>query len=152
MRVTTMNVVGVLSELSVNSATVVVNGRIRITCKPNEIVRLGSERKEEQAQTTAQPARTTNVVEHLHERRLDFSDRLDVRGMRAAEAIQAVQYFLDDAISLGFNRVEILHGTGTGALRVSIRELLDHYPGVSHYHDEDVRFGGAGITIVHLQG
>lgn len=152
VRITTMNVVGVLSELSANSATVVVNGRIRITCKPNEIVRLGSERKEEQAQATAQPARTTNVVEHLHERRLDFSDRLDVRGMRAAEAIQAVQYFLDDAISLGFNRVEILHGTGTGALRVSIRELLDHYPGVSHYHDEDVRFGGAGITIVHLQG
>lgn len=151
VRITTMNVVGVLSELSGNSATVIVNGRIRITCKPSEIVRIGEERKEERAQAAAEPVHTTNVVEHLHERRLDFSDRLDVRGMRAAEATQAVQYFLDDALSLGFTRVQILHGTGTGALRVSIRELLEHYPGVAHYHDEDVRFGGAGITIVHLQ-
>lgn len=150
VRITTMNVVGVLSELSNSSATVVVNNRIRISCKPKEIVRLGDDRKDAQSRTEISTAHTTNVVEHLHERRLEFSDRLDVRGMRATEATDAVQYFLDDAISLGFTRVQILHGTGSGALRVSIRELLEHYPGVSHYHDEDVRFGGAGITIVHL--
>jgi DNA mismatch repair protein MutS2 len=46
--------------------------------------------------------------------------------------------------------VRILHGTGTGALRVSIRKYLDTVIGVKSYRDEDVRFGGAGITVVEL--
>lgn len=148
VRITTMNQVGELVALSNNNATVIVNNKIRINCKLKELVKVSEERKAVAPDTGA---KTTNVIEHLHTKRLDFSDKLDVRGMRANEALQAVQYFLDDALSLGVSRVQILHGTGTGALRVSIRELLGTFPGVSHFHDEDVRFGGAGITIVHLK-
>ncbi|MDE6831461.1 MAG: Smr/MutS family protein, partial [Muribaculaceae bacterium] len=46
--------------------------------------------------------------------------------------------------------VRILHGTGTGALRQSIRQYLSTVRGVRSYADEDVRFGGAGITVVEL--
>lgn len=83
-------------------------------------------------------------------RQLDFKTEIDVRGMRADEAIQAVTYFMDDALQFNAGRVRILHGTGTGALRLAIREYLRTVPGVSAYHDEDVRFGGAGITVVEL--
>ena len=58
--------------------------------------------------------------------------------------------FIDDAILVGMDRVRILHGTGTGILRTLIRQYLATVPGVSHYADEHVQFGGAGITVVDL--
>ena len=70
--------------------------------------------------------------------------------MRADEAVQAVMYYIDDAIQFNSSRVRILHGTGTGALRQVIRQYLGTVGAVSRYHDEDVRFGGPGITVVEF--
>jgi len=91
-----------------------------------------------------------SVSDEIRQRRLSFKAELDVRGMRAEEALQSVMYFLDDASLLSIDRVRILHGTGTGALRVAIRQYLGTRACVSNYHDEHVQFGGAGITIVEL--
>ena len=71
--------------------------------------------------------------------------------MRGDEAIQAVTYFIDDAIQVGAQQVRILHGTGTGILRQLIREYLQGIPGVRSFHDEHVQFGGAGITVVEFE-
>lgn len=84
-------------------------------------------------------------------RQLNFKNEIDVRGMRADEAIQAVTYFLDDAIQFSINRVRILHGTGHGILKTLIRQQLQSNTAVKSYGDEDVRFGGAGITVVDLE-
>jgi DNA mismatch repair protein MutS2 len=89
--------------------------------------------------------------ELIHERKLKFKPDIDVRGMRGDEALQAVMYFIDDAIQLGISRVRILHGTGTGALRQIIREYLGTVDGVTHFQDEHVELGGAGITVVDLE-
>ena len=89
-------------------------------------------------------------VEVMSSRRSSFKQQLDVRGMRADEALQAVMYYMDDAILLSVSQVRILHGTGTGALRQAIRQYLSTLPGVKDYHDEHVQFGGAGITVVDL--
>jgi DNA mismatch repair protein MutS2 len=83
-------------------------------------------------------------------RQLAFSTEIDLRGMRVDEALQAMVYFLDDAVQFNASRLRILHGTGTGALKVAIRQLLKTNPNVSSFADEDVRFGGAGITVVNL--
>lgn len=91
-----------------------------------------------------------STYEDDRSRQLNFSQEIDVRGMRAAEAVQAVTYFIDDAVRFNTDRVRILHGTGTGALRQYIREYLNAVPEVRNYHDEDVRFGGAGITVVEF--
>jgi DNA mismatch repair protein MutS2 len=87
----------------------------------------------------------------IHERKLQFKQEIDVRGMRGDEALQAVMYFIDDAIVTGVSRVRILHGTGTGALRQMIRQYLGTVGGVKQYHDEHVQFGGAGITVIELE-
>ena len=71
--------------------------------------------------------------------------------MRADEALQAVTYFIDDALLVNASRVRILHGTGTGALRQVIRQYLNTVPGVVSAHDEHVQFGGAGITVVEFR-
>lgn len=94
---------------------------------------------------------SNSTTDSMRERQLNFKQEIDVRGMRADEAVQAVTYFIDDAIQFNAGRLRILHGTGTGALRQYIRRYLDTVPGVRSYQDEDVRFGGAGITIVNLE-
>ena len=68
--------------------------------------------------------------------------------MRADEAINAVTYFLDDALLVGVSQVRILHGTGDGILRQVIRQYLSTQQFVSSFKDEHVQFGGAGITVV----
>lgn len=88
--------------------------------------------------------------ESSRQRQLNFKSDIDVRGFRADEALQALTYFLDDAIQFNISKVRILHGTGHGILRTLIREQLHANPHVKDYHDEDVRFGGAGITVVNL--
>jgi DNA mismatch repair protein MutS2 len=95
--------------------------------------------------------KASNTRDLIHERKLTFKQDIDVRGMRGDEALQAVIYFIDDAIQLGVSRVRILHGTGTGALRQIIREYLATVNGVSHFADEHVQFGGAGITVIDLE-
>ena len=87
----------------------------------------------------------------IDSRKLNFHQDLDVRGMRGDEAINAVTYFIDDAILVGMSRVRILHGTGTGVLRQLIRQYLATIPNVAHYRDEHVQFGGAGITVIDLE-
>ena len=90
---------------------------------------------------------TRNVID---QRKLNFRQDLDVRGMRGDEAISAVTYFIDDAILVGMPRVRILHGTGSGILRQLIRQYLATIPNVKSFHDEHVQFGGTGITVVDI--
>lgn len=86
----------------------------------------------------------------MRERSLNFRQDLDVRGMRGDEAVQAVTYFIDDALVASVSRVRILHGTGNGILRTLIRQYLATVPAVADFRDENVQFGGAGITVVDL--
>ena len=86
----------------------------------------------------------------MEDRKQNFHQDLDVRGMRGDEAVDTVMHFIDDAILMGMSRVRILHGTGTGILRQLIRQYLNTVPNVKKAKDEHVQFGGAGITVVDL--
>ncbi len=86
----------------------------------------------------------------VSEKRLNFSRQIDLRGARVDEAISRVQEYADEAFMLGVDQVKILHGKGTGALKEEIRKYLSTLHYVRSAHDEDVRFGGAGITVVEF--
>lgn len=88
--------------------------------------------------------------ETIDKHRNQFRQELDVRGLRADEALNKVQYFIDDAILVGAGQVRILHGKGNGILRTLIRQYLQSVPNVRDFRDEHVQFGGAGITVVEL--
>ena len=95
--------------------------------------------------------KTTKITrDTIEDHRHNYHQDLDVRGMRGDDALNAVMHFLDDSILVGMSRVRILHGTGTGVLRQLIRQYLSTVPNVSHFRDEHVQFGGAGITVVDL--
>ena len=127
---------------------VVAFGMIKSTVKLDllEKVSKGQIKKEIQKSTFV----SVQTTDEMHEKKLNFKQKIDVRGMRGDEALQAVTYFIDDAIQVGESKVSILHGTGTGILRQLIREYLRTVPGVRRFHDEHVQFGGAGITVVEL--
>lgn len=93
----------------------------------------------------------SSTIEDIRERNLNFKREIDVRGMRGDEALQAVTYFIDDAIIVNVEQVRILHGTGTGILRELIRKYLKTIPAVSSFADEHIQFGGAGITVVKFK-
>ena len=86
----------------------------------------------------------------LNQRRLSFKPGLDVRGMRAEEAVSRVAAFIDEAVMVGVFEVKILHGKGNGILRNVVREYLQTVDVVTNVRDEHVDFGGAGITVVEL--
>lgn len=87
----------------------------------------------------------------MRQKALNFKPEIDLRGMRGDEALTHLSLFVDDAIQCEADRVRILHGTGTGALRQLVRQYLGTVPGVKRFHDEHVQFGGAGITVVELE-
>ena len=92
-------------------------------------------------------ARTVLSVD-ISSRKLNFKDHIDVRGMRAADALDEVRNFIDDALMVGVGTVSILHGKGTGALKEEIRRYLRTVPEIVSAVDEHADRGGAGITIV----
>ena len=103
----------------------------------------------------AAPSSTTSIV---RQRTLSFSRTLDLRGMRADEALERLIAYMDDAMMVGAGEVTILHGTGTGALKQLTRDYLSSLNhqrrkrGMStlDFGDGDVNHGGAGLTVIQL--
>lgn len=139
--------VGTVESISGKNATVVF-GQIKTTVKLERLTPTIRKASSQKSQTNSFVSAGT--LADTRERQLNFKPEIDIRGMRVDEAVQAVMYFIDDAVQFNSGRVRILHGTGTGALRMYIRNYLDTVGSVRRYHDEDVRFGGAGITVVEF--
>ena len=139
--------VGRLERINGKQATVVF-GQMRTTVKLDRLVPAQApEQRETAAGITFVSRETQNL---MRETSLNFRQEIDVRGMRGDEALNAIQLYIDDAIQVGADRVRILHGTGTGALRQIIRQYLRTVPAVRNARDEHVQFGGAGITVVEF--
>ena len=96
------------------------------------------------------PKQMSAHSESIAQRRLDFKPNIDIRGERLMEALDIVSRFIDDALMVGISEVKILHGKGNGILKEEIRKYLRTVPGVASCKDEDVQFGGSGITVVKL--
>ena len=148
VRIKGQNSVGEVTALTDREATVVF-GMVESKIKRNRLEKVSRSqlKRESNRKATFISASTTD---DMREKQLTFVNEIDVRGMRVDEALQAITYFIDDAIQVSCSRVRILHGTGTGALRASIRQYLKNVNGVRHFADEHIQLGGAGITVVDL--
>lgn len=87
---------------------------------------------------------------NLNEKYSEFSPNIDVRGMRAEEAIPLADALVDNAVLFSVPEVRIVHGKGNGILRTVLRDHLSKYPYVKAMEDEHVERGGAGVTVVSL--
>ena len=78
------------------------------------------------------------------------TQELDLRGLRAADALFRLEEFLDGAVRDGLGSVRVIHGRGTGALRNAVRELLARHKLVREFGPEPPERGGNGATAVEL--
>lgn len=129
---------------------VIALGQFKLPAKLNQL-EIVSNNKIKKENRNKNSYIVSSSIEDIRERNLNFKREIDVRGMRGDEALQAVTYFIDDAIIVNVEQVRILHGTGTGILRELIRKYLKTIPAVSSFADEHVQFGGAGITVVKFK-
>lgn len=151
VRMKGLNTIGKVENISGKQATVVF-GEVRTKVKMEQLEYAEKpkeeKKKNDHSDLAIQTTRITSAT--IEDRKHNFHQDIDVRGMRGDDAIDAVMHFIDDAILVGMSRVRILHGTGSGILRQLIRQYLHTVPNVKSAKDEHVQFGGSGITVVDL--
>jgi DNA mismatch repair protein MutS2 len=76
---------------------------------------------------------------------------INVIGRTADEAHDEVSRFLDQAFMAGLPHVRIVHGTGMGVLRRTLREFLRGHPNVANVTEPPHNQGGQGATEVDLR-
>jgi len=139
---------GIIIEMQDKQALVAF-GNLKSTVKLNRLEAISNNQLKKEARKYESLGNT--ATDEVRQRKLTFQSEIDVRGMRGDEALQAVMYFIDDAVMVGVASVRILHGTGTGALRQMIRQYLGTTHGIRTYRDEHIQFGGAGVTVVEFE-
>ena len=148
VRIKGQKTTGHVIEIKGKNVTVAF-GSLKTSTKLDQLERVSNNQLKKE--TPKDQIYTANSSDTMSEKKLQFKLEIDVRGMRGDEALQAVVYYIDDAIQCNVGRVRILHGTGTGALRQIIRDYLKMTQGIKRFQDEHVQFGGTGITVVEFE-
>jgi DNA mismatch repair protein MutS2 len=132
--------VGLISELDINRDKAMLQiGTLKIKTRYSDL--LPAKKSDE--------SNSPNKVYKVDQEGVQY--RLDLRGKRADEAELEILKFLDGAYVTGTDRVEILHGKGTGALKQLVQGILRNHHSVKDFHFADIEFGGDGITIVEFK-
>ena len=134
---------GEVVEISGSKATILVNGmkiksslkKIQPTSKP--------EKKKKKYKT-----RSYGGSEDLD---LHVKPKLDIRGFRGDEAVDALMHYLDNAVARGMQQVEIVHGKGEGILKKLVHEHLEKRQEVKKFEIAPWEHGGPGCTLVELK-
>ena len=76
---------------------------------------------------------------------------LRLLGMRADEAIRALERQIDLCILNNFPHFSVIHGKGNGVLMQVVQDYLSHSPAVDSFEQAPAEDGGAGKTYVSLK-
>ena len=141
---------GMVGEVSIvsNKAVTVIVGNISSKMPIDRVERITSNEFKNAVKEIAKPPVMRLEDDSIRERKLNFKPEIDVRGERVNEAMETVMRFVDDAIMLDMPSVRIIHGKGTGTLREELQKFLRTMPGVATVKDEQLQYGGTGVTIV----
>ncbi len=115
-------------------------GVIRMQVKPSDV------------EIIAPPEAQKSEIGQMPESRKDkLSIRVDLQGKTVDEAIYELSYRIDEAYLNNIEKLEIIHGKGTGTLRRAITEYVKQHPMVAEYRLGEVYEGGLGVTVVRLK-
>jgi len=135
---------GVILELKGDKARVAV-GSVK-TEVPLSMLRRGKQR--EDRMSSKAPSQDYNLARQMAQ---NISVELDLRGMKADEAVDALDKRLDEAILAGIPMLRVIHGKGTGALRSVVREYLTGRSNVESFRLGAEGEGGDGVTIIKFE-
>ena len=126
-------------------------GGMRVTVDVDDLVpAVGDDGPRSRNGVAAPAAATSNATALRLERAHSVASSLDLRGARVEEALEALDRYLDDAGLAGLNKVMIIHGLGTGALRDAVRADAANHPLVRSLRPGERGEGGDGATILEL--
>ncbi len=124
----------------------VVTDKAKVTAPLSEIVQVEEEEGEKPVQTNQaflKGAASTSLGEP--------SSQLNVIGLSVEDALSKVDKFIDQALLHGLEKVQIIHGVGSGRLRNAISQYLSGHRAVKSFSPGETLKGGRGITIVELR-
>lgn len=84
-------------------------------------------------------------------KKINLSNKLDLRGERVEEALDALESYLDKASLANLSPVYIIHGHGTGALKSAVRNFISTSPYVAKYRVGEDAEGGDGVSVVDIK-
>jgi len=148
-----LNMQGVITSLSEEDAEVQV-GALRIRTRLAELQLASLAAKEAAAPAgPAQRRRKTSEAAPVPTFSLPESPglELDLRGQRADEALDALDRYLDAAFLAGLPFVRIIHGKGTGKLRLAVRDALSGSAHIKSFETGGEKEGGEGVTVVKFK-
>ncbi len=108
-------------------------------------------KEEDMEPTGSKPKVETKPLVTVKGKEYHVGLELDIRGERYEDAMMKVEKYIDDALLAGYQRVSIIHGKGTGALRTGVQNYLKKHPQVKSYRYADANEGGTGVTVVELK-
>ena len=142
VRMEDAHTIGEVVELEGKTA-VVTFGSMQMRIDLSRLVRVGDKAKQE---VKIRQNISTDGKLSIH----SVKTRLDIRGQRVDEAFSEILPFLDKGLGAGLERVEVLHGKGSGALRLALHEYLSTAHGIARFEEAPLSEGGAGVTIIYF--
>jgi len=136
---------GVITALSEDDLELQV-GVLRVRARRSDVIRKDVDPTATPPEkSTVKPAGHT-LIPHMDSPGLE----LDIRGERVEDAQTALVNYLERAYLAGLPYARIVHGKGTGRLRLAIRDMLKGSPHVKRWESGDDKEGGDGVTVVFL--
>ena len=148
VKIKSQDTIGEVIEINGEEAVISFNS-IKFRTRLNRLQKVSKKQARQENRSTR--SRYSGIIGELNDKMANFNLSIDVRGMRAEEALNVVGKYMDEAILLSVKEVYVLHGKGDGILRKIIREYLSQVDQIKNFHDQNLERGGNGITVVELK-
>lgn len=147
VKVKNLNLTGILLEDPKGGKVKVLAGALKMDVDLKQIVPL-----EKPVSAPTKPKGRSRAIGRMRlEKAQTLRREIHLRQMRAAEAQEALDKFLDDALVAGVDEIRIVHGKGDGILRKLTRDLLRRHSQVVGFADAEDSEGGYGATVARLK-
>ncbi|MBS1707732.1 MAG: endonuclease MutS2 [Armatimonadetes bacterium] len=141
VRVTGFEGKGIVLEQPKGKSVMVQMGALKMTVALDKLVPVETEAVKIQKRGTSMRLQRAQTVQR----------EIHLRQMRAEDAVDVLEKFLDEAILAGVSSVRIVHGKGEGILRQVTQDVLRRNRAIRSHQLADATEGGEGVTVAQLQ-
>jgi DNA mismatch repair protein MutS2 len=144
VRIESLRSTGILTDVKEPLNRVeVLTDRAKVKAPLSQIIQAGDEDEKKGTEIPKGQTLLKGTVE-------EPSSQLNVIGLTVEDALPKVDKFIDQALLHGLEKVQIIHGVGSGRLRDAIGRYLNGHRAVKSLSSGETMKGGRGMTIVEL--